>query len=246
MTEHNLPTFTIRPKKVTSFLLSITFLLLTAYAFVLVRKYIFQAQAGGHTFDLDQEGNVPAFFSTGLFLINSALFFLLWKMRDFVDGSRRIWLFLAGLLCFLGLDELASIHERLIKPVKSLIPASGWFYYAWIIPYGLALIVLAGFILPILWKLDRPTRSGFLLSAVVFVSGAIGFEMIAGQYMDGKTETDLIYGLLVGCEEILEMIGLIILVNTTLQRIQRKYRGFVVSMAGSKSPSIPKIYHMPQ
>lgn len=233
--EHNLPTFAVRPKKLIYFLSFITFLLLMAHIFGLVHKYIFHAPDDIQTFDLDQEGNIPAFFSTCLFLINAALFFLLWKVKDCVDGSRKIWLFLAGLLFFLGIDEFAALHERLIKPVKSLLPVSGFFYYAWIIPYGIALVVLAFFLVPKLWKLDRPTRSGFMLSAIVFVTGAIGFEMLSGQYMDGKTETDLVFGLLVAGEEILEMMGLIILINTTLERIQRRHGGFVVHMAGAKS-----------
>ncbi|MGI0494067.1 hypothetical protein ACN4EG_19970 [Alkalinema pantanalense CENA528] len=88
--EHHLPTFTVRPKKLIYVLSFITFLLFVAHLFVVGHRSVFQLQDGIHTFDLDQEGNIPAFFSTCLFLINAALFFLLWKMKDCVDGSRNI------------------------------------------------------------------------------------------------------------------------------------------------------------
>ena len=68
-------------------------------------------------FDLDGEQNVPALFSTMLCFINSALLFLIGQGCSGKDAavSRRYWLSLGVLFCFLGIDENISIHEMLIN-----------------------------------------------------------------------------------------------------------------------------------
>src|SRR5690606_19747598 len=70
---------------------------------------------------------------------------------------------------------------------------------------------------PKLWRLGRRFRLLFGLSAAVFLSGAIGVEMLGGRYYEANDETfDLTYRLYQTAEEILEFTGLILLIYPQL------------------------------
>jgi len=184
-------------------------------------------------FNFDNEMNPPTLFSTGLFLINAVLFLMIWKAE--IDGSfnpKRWWVFLAGLFCFLALDEFSSLHERLIFPIKHALGIGGYFNFAWVIPYGIATIILGIFIRPFIRSLDRHSQLWLTLSALTYVAGAIGLEMIGGNYLEslalaGK-KSDLIYALIVTLEESLEITGLIMLSYTLLSIIQHVHGGFKI------------------
>ena len=88
-------------------------------------------------FDLDQEGNVPTFYASASLLFCTALLGVIaaakkkQQSKDFV-----FWLFLSMIFALLSVDESASLHERLITPVRESFSSTGIFYYAWVIPYG--------------------------------------------------------------------------------------------------------------
>ena len=47
------------------------------------------------------------------------------------------------LFVFVSMDEALAIHERLNGPVRAALGTGGLFYWAWIIPYGAAAILIA-------------------------------------------------------------------------------------------------------
>jgi hypothetical protein len=61
----------------------------------------------------------------------------------FVNKLSLGWLGLALAFVFLSLDEATQIHEFFIGYFRIDFGLSGYFYSAWIIPYGVALVVLA-------------------------------------------------------------------------------------------------------
>ena len=90
----------------------------------------------------------------------------------------------------LSLDELARIHETLIRPVRRLLNTSGLFYYAWIIP---GLILVAAFLLVyVRFLANQPQRLrwGLIISGAVFVAGAIGFEALSATFADNRGISD--------------------------------------------------------
>ncbi len=44
---------------------------------------------------------------------------------------------------FLAIDETAQIHEKLIAPIRVAFGLTGALYFAWVIPYGIGVLVLA-------------------------------------------------------------------------------------------------------
>jgi hypothetical protein len=189
-------------------------------------------------FFLDGEGNVPAIFSTWLFLLNAVIFLIVWKAACLSGDSHKIWLFLSSVFVFLALDESISIHERLIDPLRQALGATGIFYYAWIIPYGVGVVLLAIVAIPVFWRMQKRIRFWFGLSAATYLVATIGLEMISGKYLVMMNEQkDIVWIFMVTLEESLEMVGLIILVYAQLLLLRDKYNGFLIYMPGTGDAS---------
>ena len=178
----------------------------------------------GRLFDLDREGSLPALFSTALFFLNSALLFLVSKMRS-NDGdriSRRSWLMLSGLFFFLAIDESAAIHEMLVNVLRVQMNTTGLFHFAWVIPYGIGTALLTVYLVPWFRRNDARTQYLFAASAALFICGALGMEMINGRSASISGTTGLPYQLTTMLEEALEMSGLILFIYSLMELIQRK------------------------
>jgi len=235
----------LSPRNIVIMLSTITGLLLIAHLITITMPYILGGFEHGlvgllfSLFFLDGEGNLPAIFSTWLFLINALLFLIVWKAASLAGDSPKIWLFLASVFVFLALDESISIHERLIDPLRQTLgEPTGIFYYTWIIPYGIGVVLLSIFVAPVFWRMQKRIRFWFGLAAVIYLFAVIGLEMISGKYLVMMNEQkDIVWILMITLEELLEMVGLIILVYALLLLLQNKYHGFLISMPGSGDAS---------
>jgi len=221
---------------------TITILLVVAHLVTIAMPYIFEGFEHGlvrllfSLFFLDGEGNVPAIFSTWLFLLNAVIFLIVWKAACLSGDSHKIWLFLSSVFVFLAFDESISIHERLINPLRQALGATGVFYYAWIIPYGIGVGLLSIFAIPVFWRMQKRIRFWFGLSAATYLVATIGLEMISGKYLVMMNEQkDIVWIFMVTLEESLEMVGLIILVYAQLLLLRHNYNGFLIFMPGTGS-----------
>ena len=161
-------------------------------------------------FDLNEENTVPTFISSLLLLLASALLLIIARQEPSRKNAFH-WYLLSAVFLFLALDESIAIHEELTYTLNRLHVAgtgmNGFMRYSWIVPYTLALTVLAFFYIPFLWRLPPFVRMLFVVSGGVFVTGAAGLESLEGHY-------DLLYGmhnlyssLLCVLEEVMEMGG---------------------------------------
>jgi len=210
----------LRPKSIAATLAGIATLLLAAHlvvrwldpAFNLVPGYRFS-----RLFVLGVEENLPTLFAVLLWVICALLLLLLWRVFK-VGGRRRVtWLMLSVVFAALSFDEFAHIHERFAPALRVALDTSGPLHYAWVVPYGIGIVVLALLVIPLLMKIKRSIRFWFLAAAAVFVTGSLGLEMIEGWQevrTDGHGGT--LTFVLVTIEEYLEMIGLIMLVYASL------------------------------
>lgn len=189
-------------------------------------------------FNLDVEGNIPSVFATGLWLINAALFFLIWKAQRFHSRRPWFWLFLSGLFCFLALDELSSIHEELVPSLRSALGASGLFSFAWIIPYGFGVMLLAMLFIPVARKMDPRVLFWYGAAAMIFVAGSIGLEMCEGKYLENHPR-DMSYFYLMTAEESLEMAGLAMLAYASLLQLEIGGGGLLIRLPGASRDPLP-------
>ena len=210
----------IHPKKVFAYLLVVITVLLFANILGIVSKYYF-----GHNsvyglvklFDFDTEKNIPTFYSAmALFLVSVLLQFIGFAHKK-LKSSYLPWLGLAIIFLFLSVDEFVSIHERFTAPVSKLLITSGQVYpAAWAIPYGVALIVLIVVYFKFLMDLPTKIRNLFLLSGIIFVTGAIVLEYIGAGHVKLYGEDNLVFTVLYTCEEFLEMLGIVFFIYTLL------------------------------
>ncbi|MFQ5509062.1 MAG: hypothetical protein ACE5FN_06975 [Leptospirillia bacterium] len=170
-------------------------------------------------FDFDREFNAPSIFSVGLLLLATGLLAVIAAERRRVAGGGSLyWLGLSGVFLFVSMDELLSFHEMMIEPIRQMLGVGGVLYFAWVIPYGIGVLFLGVLYGVFLFRLPRSVRNLMLLSAVVFLGGALGVEMAGAWYMDQylvrqDQHRDLIYALITTCEESLEMIGVILFIR---------------------------------
>jgi hypothetical protein len=178
-------------------------------------------------FNLDQEHNIPALFSTGLLLSASALLALiamLARHNRTADVSK--WSILAAGFLLMGMDESLSLHEHLIEPMRKLLGGRdlGVFYFAWVIP-AIALVVALGvFFIPFMLRLPRRIGLGIAISAVVYLTGALGIELVEGWWREGHGHRNITYHLMVSVEEGMEMIGVIAFIHVLLGYVGARYQ----------------------
>ena len=147
-------------------------------------------------FDVDEENNLPTWFSEFLLLTTAVLLWLCAdKKRRDKDPSVDHWYTLTIGFLLLAMDEIAGFHET----INSLIDPT------WAIGGGLlALGIGIGFI-PFLRRLPKRTAILFVVAGAIYVGGAVGVEII-GEPLDSDTMT---YNLLTVLEEGMEMFGVI-------------------------------------
>ncbi len=160
-------------------------------------------------FRLDFERNVPTFFAM-LLLLSCGLLTAL-RARVMAGISKRqmwAWLGLTAAFTFVAIDEFFELHERLVVPVRETFNTSGILHFAWVIPYGLAVMMLGLLYLRFFMRLEPTFRRRLFTSAAVFLSGAMGMEMVGGAYLDGdEARRNFTYGIITMVEETLELTG---------------------------------------
>ena len=225
----NHPTATLHPGKVVRILVVLAVLLLLANLVGLWMIYVLgyaDVYRLAQLFDFDTEQNVPTYYSGCLFLLNVLLLLSVRQAAKILSKPSVIWLMLAVLFLFLGFDELFAVHELLGRPVREAWNLSGIFFFAWVLPYGAAVLLLAMLFLPVWWRLNQRSRFWLGMSAATYLAGALGMEMIGGLYR----QPDLLFLSLTTIEESLELAGLIMLTYSLLLLLQLEYGGFAVEI----------------
>ena len=150
-------------------------------------------------FDLDLESNLPTFYNCLLFFVCAGLFLAhsrLWNVRQ-----RYGWLVMTGACAFLGVDEGSQIHEKFMLVTLRLLNHGqnsgtdlGWLYYAWVLPYGIAAALLVLTLTKWMLALDGAMRRGFILSGLIYVTGAVFMEMYSGRVAEHLAPSSLAPG----------------------------------------------------
>ncbi|MEZ6001842.1 hypothetical protein [Hyphomonas sp.] len=155
--------------------------LLLAHVFVLTMNFGF-----GHSylfglaekFNLNDEMNIPTLVATLELLACGVMLAANARFRPGGRGQASGWWVLCAIFVFLGFDENASLHEMTSGPTANLLQADWVPEYAWMIPYGLALLIVAAVLLPWFLKIDRASQIRFVVAGTIFVAGALGIEIL--------------------------------------------------------------------
>jgi hypothetical protein len=196
-------------------------------------------------FDLDIEGNVPTLYSAMAVLLCSALLALITTVNwHNPEGRRWHWLGLSLLFFFLGVDEGTGIHEEIGSWLENFYEARGALYFFWVVPYGIATLVLGLTYLKFTWTLPADTRWRFVTAGTLFVVGALGIEMIGAREADLHGTTTLTYSVLYSIEELLEMLGIVVFIHALLLHLGRATGRFALVLdLGEDGPSTSQANH---
>lgn len=221
-----MPALDINPKKVTRFLyLSIAFLAVLHIGNLVLYFVIDDPDKFDfiQLIDFDYEENLPTTFSSMLFFINAFLLWVVWRNERQVKGKDKIqWLVLSILFLYLGFDESAKIHENLGDIIETYIEAEGYLYFPWSIAYLSIFAVLVILYFPFFLRLPKSTKIKFVIAAIVFVTGAAGFDIISAKEAYENGTATIKYSVLYTIEELMEMIGLVLFTGALLEVIKRR------------------------
>ena len=174
-------------------------------------------------FNLDLEANIPTFFSALLIIVAASLLFFISTQAA---RHKMKWKSLGFIFIFLCLDEAAQIHEETIYSIKKYLlfgvngshDFDGFLSYSWVVLYGFLFIGIVFYFFKFVFALPLRTRNLFIVSAVIYVSGAIGCEMIGG-HIEKLYSRNALWWFCTTLEETLEMAGMSLFVYALLDYI---------------------------
>jgi hypothetical protein len=176
----------------------------------------------GVLFNLDEEGNVPSWFSSmQLFTIGVILLVASSSPLRVRDRLRSFIMLLGAVFVFLSADEAAAIHEKVTSVVARLswAPRFSGGHGIWMFVYvAIAIAAAAVLIRPIIQTCRTYPRDTLGVIAGVFVLGlgAVGIEAI-GYELVGDNAARNVKTLQVGTEEFCEMLGASIILVSALR-----------------------------
>jgi hypothetical protein len=177
-------------------------------------------------FNLDEENNIPTYFSASLLLLASVLLWIISLLKRTSRAPYALhWKVIAVLFLCLAVDEASSIHELLMRPMDEILgrQTSGFFYFGWVVPGMVLVFLVTIFFFKFLFHLPVHTRLFFALAAFLYIGGAIGIELIAGRYAEQHGFNNIVFNMISTLEEGFEMAGVIVFVDALMVYIQSSY-----------------------
>jgi hypothetical protein len=168
-------------------------------------------------FDVDSERGVPTFFSACLLMGAASLLWLIAKVKRVrQDPFRSHWTVLAAGFFFLAMDEVAGFHEQMVRPVNLVFgTVHGLWHHTWPIAGAAAVLVVVLCYRRFLFHLPVHYQTRFLLAGMVYIGGAIGFEMLGGRHHEIHGN-DFVHAIYMAIEEGMEMSGIVLFIGALL------------------------------
>lgn len=244
----NLP-LTIPRKRVMTFLIIITLLLTVINLFHQLSWYFWEQDYKllMWRFDIGGDETVLTWFSSVLLLLCSLLLFVVARTgRNQPHPFTRHWKGLAFIFLALSIDETAALHEWSSSLLTSY-QLTGIFYYSWVI-FGIGLVMAVGGVYSRFYlHLPRYLKINFFLAALLYVGGALVVEMLNARYEFLFGADTLTYQAMTAVEELMEMAGVLIFINSLLQHPSIRLTSITLTWAVKERlipvPDVPQYQH---
>lgn len=208
------------PVRAPGAVLAVTTVLLTLVALVLHVLYFGFGRDHvlglARFFDLAHDDTIPTWYASATLALSALLLGAHWlQSRRTADPDARYWVVLALLFLLFSIDEVARIHERAGGDLaRVLIGESGGvlsYRYRWVGAGVLFAAVVAVSYLRFLARLPARVCWGMVAAGAIFLSGALGMEMLNSYSAWRHAEHALALGTI--AEEFLEMAGIALFVH---------------------------------
>ncbi|MHB1177096.1 MAG: hypothetical protein ACYCZO_02065 [Daejeonella sp.] len=174
-------------------------------------------------FYFDREDSVPTYFSSIILLFAASLlaFIALLKAKS-GDLFSKHWFILSVIFTCLSIDETAGFHESIVDPLRDLYNFTGFMRFPWVIAGLIFMIFFSVTYFKFLNSLPGLYKKGFIYSCLIYVTGAIGFEMVSAKLFSNLTTPyeNLSYNLVITMEETFEMLGILLFISVLLSYIR--------------------------
>ena len=234
---------TYTPRKVVYFLGAIICLLILAHTAGLIAVHYFEHTSSFYIieyFRLAADTNFPTFFSSAQLLLCAVILAVISNIKK-NQGAVDFWywLGLSLIMLFLSIDESIMIHELIAEKLRETLNTTGVFYFAWIIPYSIFVIVVGLAYIPFLLKLPAKVKKLMVLSGAIFVAGALGLEAIESYYFSATGgKRDFMQAIFTTTEEIMEMGGITIFLYSLLHYIELEFGGVSIRITAKAEHSV--------
>lgn len=139
-------------------------------------------------FDLGEEAGPGALASTlALLACAGAAAFAGSAERD--RRQRRFWWLAAILAAFLAFDEAVAFHEKFTAIGRLVTDGRGVFTISWWAVYPLIFAPVLALAWPGLRRIGSPMRWRLVAAGIVYVSGAVGMEIVESALRDAFVTT---------------------------------------------------------
>lgn len=179
-------------------------------------------------FHLDREKNIPTLFSTTQLFAVGVVLIIISTNEDSTRKTLQRFFLIGGLgFIFLAFDEAFSIHESISKNFKAVewIPRFKGNHGLWVIPYLVVLCLTALLSLRplnIIWKHHRKEALIIGIGGIIFLTGAVGLEVLSYQFLRDDSATQRLYLAEVTLEELFEMLGISFVLYGSLLLLNRR------------------------
>lgn len=215
----------LNPGAVTPFLLRVVGCLVVLSSLSYVFQGFFRgsrfAKFFSSAFSLDNEMNIPALYSALALLFSAVLLGVIAHAKN-LDSSpyKQHWKILSFIFLYLSVDEAGQLHEKLITPMRSLLNASGFLYYTWVVPIGLLVVIFLLSYTKFLFHLPASTKKLFVAATAFYIGGAIGVELVGGYLVSTAGLNPLFYRIAMTTEELFEMLGIVVFIHALISYIK--------------------------
>lgn len=178
-------------------------------------------------FSVDYERNIPTAYSILALLFTSILLGAIAYGKNLdSDRYKNHWKVLSLIFLYLSFDEAVQIHEKFRHPMRTLLNATGFLYYTWVVPIGFLVVIFLLSYTKFLFHLPNATRKLFVAASILYIGGALGMEMVGGYQAYTFGKQNIPYVIIVTLEEFFEMVGIIVFIHALTSYIN-KYLGGV-------------------
>lgn len=176
----------------------------------------------GHLFDLSREMNAPTWYSVLQLFATACTLMVAARVQQIRSLPSIAWWGLSAIFLYMSLDEATEMHGLWRTGFEGyLIPGTSHVFFSWIIPAIIVVSIIGLIYVRWLFSLPRRTAVLFFIAGAVFVTGALGFEII-GAFLADETFFNLSYLIVSTLEETLELSGILIMLYAMLDYLQRQ------------------------
>jgi hypothetical protein len=226
------------PRRLALILCAVVLALTLLSLFTAFVKQTSGSTLGFRLFNLNEEANLPTWFSSITLLFSSILAWLI--ARSIKQAQRpysKSWYLLGCGLFLMSIDEFAQIHEgygRFLKRID-LFRDFGFGDSLWLI-MGLSFVaVIALILVKMWWHLPYYFKLVFLYSGIVYFGGSAMMETVGNEYAKQMGWESLGFLIFMHIEEVLEMTGVVILIFGLLKYLATLTDEICFEISTSKS-----------